>query len=1123
MKRFLVFLIVAIAVTSLGLTIYYFSKDNEVIFINNTQISVNVGDTFSADGLLKFENASKYTKVDYNGVQDESVLTYKKNEGFYAAIAGGETKIVITTSNRSYSNLVINVIVRDGSEEFPYIIDSEAKLRKIGKDSKFTLDGHYELGKSIILSEKWTPIDNFSGSIDGANYTISNIDVSKYTDAEINKTKIDNEGVLTNTEKTQEYLDYNTALDSLEYAGFIGRLESADSIAKISNLTLKNVNINGDFSFVGAVAARNEGETHNCHVSTDSHVELEYNGGEVINEKIVYNTIQSTKGNAKVGSIAAISDSYARTVDGITKGYTPVIERCTSSARIYVNTTSQEVGGIAGHVGASQLTECMFDGYALSNTAGVVFGGIVGTNSALKESVIIDCLAVVNTLDTSAVTTVGGDIYKNISTGNANKEHNLFGLYTSALRTYKADGTFAETNVTPIKVSASDDAAKNSRMLTSAELKVKSNYETYRQVTEGGTDFVRTWDFENVWLMDETKGYPTINKSSAVGSIYEIDYSTVKGSNDFSSSDTAADVYNKIAADENGSFNIASDIDMKGFEWTPIAKFNGTITGTPDSTGKNPVISNITLVLDNEYKNQGLFELFNNSAIIKNITFDNIVIKTADGQGNVKSVGTLVGDNNGGYISNVDVRNVTVQNLNMKCFGGIAGVNDLCVGKAIKDVSVTNVEFVNSYAEMAGGIVGANQGYIIGGKNGSSFTVATGNKLVANKLGGIAGINEGSIDHTKADVVYTITKDNAKVYADSSIYVGGIVGHNKYTTKASNVSNSSASLNLTVDTAKNMTVYAGGIAGNNMGYIQKSRAHDITITAKNSYKVLAGGIAGISNGSITTSLVDGANIKASTTCIEKSNESYVGGLVGMLATSKNANKAGVITKSVAKSTTLEGFYAGGLVGYSHGGVSLSYTEDAAIKGFYAGGIAGVINSVLSDKKVLETYKTGLYSGMFQYCYAVASVENVNSAIDMSTLTTSEIYNQVASYDKGASAGVAVLVLRNAVVDNCYVVINFKGEGAKASTTFSRYTNILTERDHEVAGSGIIKNTIYTNKQLSMEESGGRFVEESELRPAAGVRYKVFENNGFDTSIWSAEIGALPRIIGVDNAIASLVA
>ena len=69
MKRFLMFLVIAIAVTSIGLSIYYFAKDNEVIFINNTQISVNAGDTFKADDLLTFQNASKYTKVDYNGVK----------------------------------------------------------------------------------------------------------------------------------------------------------------------------------------------------------------------------------------------------------------------------------------------------------------------------------------------------------------------------------------------------------------------------------------------------------------------------------------------------------------------------------------------------------------------------------------------------------------------------------------------------------------------------------------------------------------------------------------------------------------------------------------------------------------------------------------------------------------------------------------------------------------------------------------------------------------------------------------------------------------------------------------------------------------------------------------------
>lgn len=1126
MKRFLVFLIVAIAVTSLGLTIYYFSKDNEVIFINNTQISVNVGDTFSADSLLKFENASKYTKVDYNGVQDESVLSYKKNEGFYAAIAGGETKIVITTSNRSYSNLVINVIVRDGSEEFPYIIDSETKLRQIGKDSKFTLDGHYELGKSIILSEKWTPIDNFTGSIDGAGYTISNIDISKYTDAEIEKTKFENEsGVLANSEKTQEYLDYNTALANLEYAGFIGRLASnGETIAKISNLTLKNVNIHGDFSYVGAVAARNEGEIHNCHVSTDSHVELEYAGGQVINEKTVYNTIQSTKGNAVVGGVAGISDSYTRTVAGINKGYTPVIERCTSAARIYINATTQVVGGIVGHTGASQVSECMFDGYALSNVAAAPFGGIVGTNSSTKESTIIDCLAVVNTIDTSAVTAVGGDIYNNVSTGNNDREHHLFGLYTSALRTYKADGSYTETDITSVKVSYNADAIKNSRMLTAAMLKVTTNYETYRQVLENGSDYVRTWDFENVWVIDETKGYPTINKSSAAGSIYQIDYSTVKGSNDFSSSDTAAVIYNKIASNTNGSFNIASDIDMQGYEWTPIASFSGTLTGTPDSNGKNPVVSNITLVLDSANKNQGLFNILDSTAIINNITFDNITIKNTNGQGSARYVGTLAGECNGASLNNVNVKNVTVQDMTFVGFGGVVGYNDYSAGKATKNVSATNVNFVNSYAKIAGGIAAVNTGVICGDAALNTFVTATNNNMIANQLGGIVGINYRTVAYAKADVSYVLAKENANVFGTTKfIQVGGIVGYNAYGSYAALVKNSSASVDFTVDTVKTYTVYAGGIAGYNAGAIYNSHAHDSNITSNNSYKIFAGGISGVSTGAVDVCLVDSTNIKTSTTCIEKDNESYVGGVVGLLTSSKSTNKAGVVGRTVSKATTVEGFFAGGLAGYSYGAVYMSYAEGTSIKGFYAGGLAGVINTTFSSDKALSSFTKGYDSGMFKYCYAIVTLENVNSSIDMSAISTLDIYNQVASYDKGASAGVAVLVIKGSVVDNCYVVINYKGEGAKASTTFSRYTGSSDASVHDQVHSGIIKNTIYTNKQLSMEEEGATFVSEDALRPTEGIRYKVFEDNGFNTEVWTAEIGSLPKLVGLDNLIANLVA
>lgn len=1113
MKRFLVFLMVAIAVTSLGLTIYYFSKDNEVIFINNTQISVNVGDTFSTDSLLKFENASKYTKVDYNGVQDSGVLSYNKNEGFYAAISGGETKIVITTNNRSYSSLVINVIVRDGTEEFPYIIDSESKLRLIGNDTKFTAEAHYELGKSIILSDKWTPIANFTGSIDGAGYTISNMDISEYTQAEIDKTKVDNGGNLENTEKTQKYLDYNSALVSTEYAGFVGTLKSETSVAKISNLTIKNANIVGNFSYVGIIAGCNEGEIHNCHVSTDSYVELEYADGQVISEKTIFNNIQSSNGSATIGGVAGLSINYVRNDGGITKSYSPIIERCSSSARIFINGTSQDVGGVVGRMGSSQVTECMFDGYALANT-GAYFGGIVGTNASTSESTIIDNLAVINTLETSPVTQVGGIVYKNISTGNADRDHHIFGVYHSALRTYKEDGTFSETTIETVNA-GDKDVVKNSCMLTATQLKATESFETYRQVVDGGVDYVRTWDFENVWKMSDN--YPIIDKSSVSGSIYQIDYSKVKGTNDFSTSDDASTIYNRLASEANGSFNIAGDIDMNGFEWNPIEKFEGILTGSQVNDGgvlRNPIVSNITLVLENANKNQGLFNKIESTAIISNITFDNVTIKCAGSNGSVRYIGTLAGENNGAIVNNVSVKNIKVENLTIVGFGGLVGYNDVNAGKTMANVSATNVTFTNSYARCAGGIAGYNGGIITGDVATSTYVNASNINVVATQFGGIAGINGGTIAYATADTTYSITKANANVYDGSYSYLqaGGIAGYNKV---SGIIKTTKASLQAQVDSDKNFNVYVGGIAGYNAGVIYDSHTTNTNVTSNYSYKATIGGIAGTSTGYIDGCLVDSTSIKASTTCIEKSSETYVGGLVGLLASSKEKMRAGFIGYSVSKATSLEGFYVGGLVGYSYGAVYKAYAEGTQIKGFYAGGIAGVINAVVSGKTVLTSWNDNFKSGSYKYCYSNVSLENVNSAIDMSNLATSDIYNNVVSYDKGASAGVAVLVVANTVVDNCYVVIDFKGDGAKASTTISRNCG-GTAKEREVAYAGIIKNTIFTNKQISTGVEGGKYVEKTSLIPSEGTRYRVFEENGLDSDVWAVDIGELPTIAGLDT-------
>ncbi len=1140
MKRFLMFLVIAIAVTSLGLSIYYFAKDNEVIFINNTQISVNAGDTFKADDLLTFKNASKYTKVDYSGVRNNKVLTYNKKEGYYAAVKGGETKIVVTTNNRAYSRLVINVIVRDGSEAFPYIIDSEEELRKIGATSiqgraidnnKFTTAAHYELGKSIILTDRWTPIVDFTGSINGAGFTISNVNVSPYTTEEIEDTKVDVNGTPTDTAKTTLYTEYNNSLNSLQNAGFISNLTIAETtnedgfkvaaIGKIMNLNLKNVNINGNFDSVGGIAGKNEGEIRNCSVSTDHYTKYIYVEGKVESEETVYNTIQSTKSGASVAAITGINTTSTKTINGEAKTFAPVLDRVSASekTRIYVN-ANQSAGGLAGQNIGGQITESYFAGYAISTTAGLPFGGVAYSNAAgTTESTIMDCYSIVKTLDTAPIGVVGGILYTNAPTGlSEEKEHHIFGVYHSALRTYDETGAYTESDINTFAI-GDNTFAKNSSMLSVAFFKLTTSFVTYKQVI-GLTDYVRTWDFDNVWTMGENA--PLLNRAANAGSVYLIDYSSVKGTNDFSADD-GQELYDALATG-TGSYNVAADMDLGGFVWNPIESFAGILTGADidnhQGGTRSPVISNFVIEVKNG--NYGMFEELKKDAIISNITFKDVIIRAAGTNVDAAAqyVGTLAGVNYGANITKVTMQNVTVENLNIYGYGGLVGYNDHETNHYISNVTVSGVTFFNSYAQIAGGISAVNNSIISGtapiGNLPATYVVASGLAMNANQMGGITGINYRTINYAKADMSYVLTIDNTKVFGSKDfIQIGGIAGYNKSTGLIQNVG---ASSSLALATAKGYSLYVGGTVGYNAGTIYYASTYATTITTNYSYKVYAGGIAGLSSGVIYGCFVDSSvEIAASTTAIEKNNESYVGGLVGGLANASSVQKVGSVSNSIVKATSLKGFYVGGLIGYSYGSVTRCYVDGTAINGFYAGGLAGVINTIITNDAPSKSYD-GNNSGLFKYDYAIVSIENVNSDVDTSALGDVDIYNSVARYDRGASAGIAVFVIYGSEVNNCYTVAEFVGEGIKASTTMSRECGNANATTRKEAVAGVIKNTIYTNKQKSIGKEGGRHVSEAALRPAEGTMYKVFVQNNFDTNVWTADIGNLPTIVGLDKLI-----
>ncbi len=1157
MKRFLVFLVVAIAAVSLGLSIYYFTKDNEVIYINSTYITLNKGATIKTDDLLTFEHPSKYTKINYSGVKDTTVLSFNEEEKYYAALTGGETEIVIATSNKQYKSIVIKVVVRDGSEEYPYLIGSQTDLAKIGKDAQFTDTTNYELEKSFALNSKWTPIKNFKGTFNGAGYTISNLDISAYTEQQIDSSKkttlVEGVETLVDTEATTAMNTYNNNLTTLTQ---VGLFESLDSSAVVSDLVVKGANIVGEFDYVGIIAGVNKGIIKNCTVSTDSRTVITTTGeGEdaVTSETIVYNELKSTKANANVGGVAGYNFGSSEN--------TPKLDRVASKARLVIAANGQNVAGLVGYNKAGRISESYYNGYALKTVDGT-FAGLVGKNEPVSATVegktayfpadIMDCYAIINTLTENAITDAVGVIKQNISLTGIPEiyENKIFGNYFAQLKTHTSEGSSTNTAISAVKQATDiSKIAPTCAILSEEQFKVKENFISY---TETGTSHVRYWNFETVWQMyvDGDIAYPVINPSSLAGSVYDIDISTVKGSNDIDSNNAPESIHNLLNSNKvDGSYVIKEDIDMAGYEWSPIAFFNGTLTGenvTEEVDGETitraPIVSNFVIVLGTQGNDAGLFERLCANAIISNITFKDVTIKGASTdvyEG--KRVGVIAGINEGANLLNISVQNVTNQ-LYADQFGTLFGGSYHNEGHSIKNVSVDNVTFDNVIADYAGGVIGANgttkkAGTTITGteKRGNTpaqYATVTNFNALARMLGGVVGYNnKGTIKYTSSGVKVNVNNSNDTFFdadlipddgSEYPIAIGGVAGQNAYGV----IDYAKASSTITIDTVNGFAIYAGGIAGiNYSGTISHTYAYKTNITTKRTNDAQLGGIAGNNSGLIELCVVaSDCEIAAATSVTKSGNYSFVGGIAGYMALANS--KVGAINKSVSYAKTVKGFFVGGLVGYSHGSVTYSYTSGSTLTGYFVGGLASIINcyqAKKADGTIIITSTVNNYnSGFFYGNYSIATLNCVDNGGETEEVEYHILYSQVANMEKGATAGFAVVISYGSEINNCFTVPTMTG-GVAYGTTLTRNTGLNDFADEKqveqrkASYSGVIISSIFTVKGNEDKNSGGNHVEKADLKVSGN--YKTLSNAGMDIDIWDLEEGKYPTIANLDNQLA----
>ncbi|KVZ93470.1 filamentous hemagglutinin N-terminal domain-containing protein [Burkholderia ubonensis] len=344
---------------------------------------------------------------------------------------------------------------------------------------------------------------------------------------------------------------------------------------------------------------------------------------------------------------------------------------------------------------------------------------------------------------------------------------------------------------------------------------------------------------------------------------------------------------------------------------------DAAFTGTFDGLGNT--ISGLSVYNDGPFV--GLFA--GNFGTIANLTLDSVSARgTANyGIGPVM-VGSLVGANIQGTLSNVHARNVVVTSGGSAAniAGGLVGTN---LSGTIDRASVSGRVEGNRYTTALGGLVGENitspdsrlgTATIARSRADASVSIqaaSTSPSNGQNGFGGLVGFNSGDIRDSSSHGAVSVATVGATV--------GGLVGRNTGT-----VGGSDASGRVTAGTAS----AAGALVGVNAGAIAASRASGGVAGGARS---TVGGLVGI-NTAVGT--IDKSN--ATGTVAVAGNDATAGGLIG-----RNDGRVSGSSASGSASVGANGT-AGGLVGLNGGRVEYGNASGtvSVLANSDAGGLIG---------------------------------------------------------------------------------------------------------------------------------------------------------------------------------------
>lgn len=914
MKRFLMIICVTIITVSLGLTVYTFVKDDETFAINPTQRYINVGQTLSLDdlGYVHSRPTDKVT-VDFNagGDQVTSLIEYDEASQSYVAKEGGRTTIVISTTHDKYPRLEVEVIIGNGTSDYPYFIKNQRDIQQY-MCSQSNLSCHYQLMNNITLTGECVPIGlisrgagyddyGFSGTFNGMFYSIDGLNVS---------------------------------VSGVQNAGLFSKI-NADGVVK--NVTIKNGRVSGSFDNAGIIAGTNNGQID----------------AVTVDNSVVSNTKVSNSGLA-VGKLES----------------TTTVAKITRVSTSGIISAKGNVGGAIGLVDGATADTVLTTATVLADTyTGNAVGGLVGRyiTAETKNSSVRQSLSMAKITASGHVGNLIGRVEGVINT------YSVMGLYycTDEPTTASLSAVGITDNAITSPFAMNGALAEDLRKKDTYKYYQLENGDIEPWNTKTCWYFANN-AYPGIMQVNEAIT-PISSEIVTSGKTVMTAQSTDDVLDHLDGADEDTRIVLKNDIDLNGAeWTVISEFageltaDKKA-NGTPYAIKNIKITTDGTNLGLIGVLSGAyvhDIVLDGvEISAVGtnvgaLAGKATLGTVIKNVTIKNVTIVN-ENTNNIYNVGGIVGKTcDSTTITDCVVDTVTIANTTNSCVSGhrYGGAVGNAVSSIIEGIAVLNGDISGQH--YVGGILGESADTTLSdvnddvlGPEDSDYSAYINNNVRGKSLqkdykyqtlyiGGIVGMNNGTIKNAHSFASIYLESD-----MNRNMYVGGVVGCNQGVVSYSAYRDTVDGVK--VDGSKG-NLSLGGIAGVSLKYTSKDNVYidncynncsfEFTLDSKSdlTLNTYVGGLVGKNSASVSNSYSTG-NIKAY----------YVGGLIcvnigtmyrcyvsGDAPTSENAYNPDTLAQN-----ELTGHYVGGLV--------CSMTRGEVYACYVSSKLEGISNSWLS--------------------------------------------------------------------------------------------------------------------------------------------------------------------------------